>query len=200
MKTTENKRYPKTTLAGLSAVALVLGLTTGSVLAAEVSQTDYDKLQTQKKKEAEQKLPPHQQSAPEHPSGSKSGSLAEAATNPIANLVQFQLQGVFNWDNHNSSGYSNDFVIQPVAPVKLPWEAVPLLITRTTIPYVSTPNLGSPVNRKHGFGDTTLLGLFTPKLKAKGVQLGFGYTAVLPTAGDNDFTGAGKWSAGPSFV
>jgi hypothetical protein len=187
MKATRKKLNPKTALAGLPAVVIMFGLAAGSVLAHDENA-------------AEKQLPPHERPAPDHPAGSKSGNLAEAATNPIANLIQFQVQNVFNWENHNSDGYSNDVIIQPVAPIKLPWEAVPLLITRTTIPYVSTPDLGSPVNRKHGFGDTTLLGLFTPKLKTKGVQLGLGYTAVIPTAGDNDFTGAGKWSAGPSFV
>ena len=43
-------------------------------------------------------------------------SLAAAATNPIANLVQFQLQDQYNWDNHKSSGYSNQFLIQPAGP------------------------------------------------------------------------------------
>ena len=87
-------------------------------------------------------------------------SLAEQATNPIANLVQFQLQNQYNWDNHDSSGYSNTFVIQPIMPVKLSSKAVPLLITRTTIPYISTADLGAPEHRKHGLVDTTALGLF----------------------------------------
>ena len=42
--------------------------------------------------------------------------------------------------------------------------------------------------------------MFTPKLKTKGVQLGLGWTVTIPTAGDNDFTGSGKWSAGPAFL
>jgi hypothetical protein len=203
MKVTENKRYLKRALTGLPAVAITFGLASGSVLAAEVSQEDYQKVQTLNKKEAEKQLPPHLRPAPAHPAspaGPPAANLAEAATNPISNLVQFQIQDVYNWDNHNSSGYGNNVIIQPVAPIPLPWEAVPMLITRTTLPYVSTPDLGTGVNRKHGFGDTTLLGLFTPKLKAKGIQLGLGYTAVVPTAGDNDFTGAGKWSAGPSWI
>jgi len=163
----------------------MLGLSSGSVLAHD----DHP----------EKALPPHERPAPAHPAGGPSGgNLAEAATNPIANLVQFQLQNVFNGDNHNSDGYSNSFVVQPVVPIKLPWEKVPLLITRWTLPYVSTPDLGN--NRKHGFGDTTAVGLFTPKLKAKGVQAGLGYTLGIPTAGDNDFTGSGKWLAGLSFI
>jgi hypothetical protein len=78
---------------------------------------------------------------------------------------------------------------------------VPLLITRTTLPYISTPNFDAPIDdRKHGFGDTTILGLLSPKLKAKGVQVGFGPTLVIPTAGDNEFVGSGKWQAGPSAL
>ena len=89
---------------GLVAAAITLGLSTGSVLAVDVSEEDYKLLQSVKKKEADKQLPPHKQPAPAHPAGSKSGSLAEAATNPIANLMQFQLQDTYNWKNHNSSG------------------------------------------------------------------------------------------------
>lgn len=194
----------ETALAYLLAVIALLGLVAGNAaLAVEVSQEDYEQLQKQKAQLANQQLPPHERPAPTHPAVTgkqPERNLSEAATNPIANLVQFQLQNVYNWDNHNSSGYGNNVVIQPVVPVKLPFEKVPLLITRTTIPYVSTPNLGPGVGRKHGFGDTVALGLFTPKLKAKGVQLGLGYTLTIPTAGDNDFTGSGKWQAGPSVL
>jgi hypothetical protein len=200
MKTERRKKQLSKPLTVLCVAVISLGFSTGSLLAVEVSDEDYKTLQKHKQKTAEQQLPAHQRPAPGHPSGSKSGSLAEAATNPIANMVQFQLQNVYAWDNHNSSGYSNDVIIQPVVPIKLPWEAVPALITRTTIPYVSTPDLGPGVNRKHGFGDTVALGLFTPKLEAKGIQLGLGYTVTIPTAGDNDYTGKGKWQAGPSFL
>jgi len=69
----------------------MLGLSSGSVLAHD----DHP----------EKALPPHERPAPAHPAGGPSGgNLAEAATNPIANLVQFQLQNVFNGDNHNSDG------------------------------------------------------------------------------------------------
>ncbi len=84
---------------------LGLGLASGSVLAVEVSDEDYKLLQEYKKKEADKQLPPHEAPAPAHPSGSKSGSLAESATNPIANLVQFQVQNAYSWKNHNSDGY-----------------------------------------------------------------------------------------------
>jgi hypothetical protein len=92
-----------------------------------------------------------------------------------------------------------EFLIQPGVPIALPWEAVPLMITRLTVPYVATPDLGSPEHRKHGIGDTTLLAIVNPKLP-KGNAGGLGVSLVFPTAGDNDFTGSGKWQAGPAFV
>lgn len=205
--------------AGLCA-AITLGLTTGSALAVEVSEEDYKLLQKYKQTEAGKQQPPTQNPVPdkgndvgydhsgephetphkvEPPTGGHP-SLATAATNPIANLVQFQLQNNYNWDNHNSDGYSNQFLLQPVVPIKLPSEKVPLLITRTTVPYVSTPDLGSPEHRKHGFGDTTFLALAVPDFKLDKTTVGLGISSVIPTAGDNDFTGNGKWQLGPAFV
>lgn len=173
-------------LTGLLATPIILLLAAGTVLAHE---PEYDHSKH-----------PHEQPHTAAPPTGGHASLAAAATNPIANLVQFQLQDQYNWDNYNSSGYSNQFLIQPVAPFKLPWEKVPLLITRTTLPWVSTPDLGPGVNRKHGFGDTTFLAMVLPKLDLKGQMIGVGISSVIPTAGDNDFTGNGKWQLGPAFV
>jgi hypothetical protein len=200
MKTKLRNKRLNTALTALCAAGILLGLTTSSVLAVEVSDEDYKTLQAHKKKQAEKQLPPHEQPAPAHPSGTKSGSLAEAATNPIANLMQFQVQNTYNWENHNSSSYSNVTTLQAVIPVKLPWEAVPLLITRSTLPYITTPNFEGPEKRQRGFGDTEVLLLVTPKLDTKGIQLGFGINSAIPTAGDNDFTGSGKWQVGPSAL
>jgi hypothetical protein len=83
--------------------------------------------------------------------------------------------------------------------VKLPWESVPLMITRTTLPYVTTPDLGDPIGRNSGVGDALALALVLPKLKTKGAMVGIGTALSVPTA-SNDFTGSGKWSAGPAFV
>ena len=181
----------------LCAAVMLLGLMTGSVLAVEVSDEDAAKLADIKKKEANKKLPAH-----EHPAtaGSPAPNLANQATNPISPLIQFQLQEVFNFDNYNGYGSSNNFIIQPVIPIPLKSKKVPMLITRTTIPYVTTPYLGEPVGRAKGFGDTVALGLFIVKLKKPGAQLGLGYIATIPTAGSNVFVGNGKWQAGPSAI
>jgi hypothetical protein len=181
----------------------MLGLTTSSVLAVEVSDEDYKTLQAHKKKQADKQLPPQKRPAPVEPGspqkGNQHGSLAEAATNPLANLVQFELQNKYAWDSHNSSGYANTFVIQPVVPFNLPFKRMPALITRTTLPYVSTPDLASPVNRRHGFGDLTFLGIGNIPI-AKGQMVGVGASLVFPVAGDNDFTGSGKYQAGPALA
>ena len=72
-------------------------------------------------------------------------SRAETATNPVGNLIQLQIQDAYSWSNYESDGYSNAAIIQPVVPVELPWESVPLMISRTTVSaYVTTPDLGAP--------------------------------------------------------
>lgn len=149
---------------------------------------------------SDENLPPHLTPHTAEPPTGGHNNLAEAATNPIANLMQMQVQDTYNFENHNSSGYSNVATLQSVIPVNLSSEAVPLLITRTTLPFVTTPDLGAPANRKNGVGDTNFLGLFTPRLQTKGVQVGLGFNSVIPTAGDNEFTGSGKWQVGPSAL
>ena len=51
--------------------------------------------------------------------------LAGQATNPIANLVQLQIQDYYVADSYNAGGDSNLFIVQPVIPIKLSSEAVP---------------------------------------------------------------------------
>jgi hypothetical protein len=172
---------------GLCSGVILLGLTSVNVWAHDVNADN-------------KKLPPHKQSHSAEPPTGGHANLAEAATNPIANLVQFQVQNSYSGSNHNSSGYSNVTTLQPVIPFQLPWKSVPLLITRTTLPYITTPDFNGSVDRKRGFGDTTILTMFSPKLKTKGIQVGLGPTFVIPTGGDNEYVGSGKWQAGPSFL
>ena len=186
MQTTLNSSLPNRVLTGLCAVAITLGFTSGSVLAHE-DHPDKD-------------LPAHEQPHKAEPPTGGHGNLAAAATNPIANLIQFQIQNSYSPSNYNSDGYSNVGVIQPVVPFKLPWEKVPMIVTRTTLPYISTPDLDGGVGRKDGFGDLVAQGYFLPKLKTKGLALGVGYNLTIPSAGDNDFVGSGKWSLGPAAV
>ena len=176
----------KQTLKYSSLIALTFGLMSGSGMAHE---QQYDN--TREPHEAPHKATP--------PTGGHS-SLAGAATNPIANLVQFQIQNQYTPNNNNVSGSSNAFIVQPVIPIKLSSEAVPLLVTRTTLPYINTPDYDGGVGTQEGFGDIVTQGYFIPKLETKGVMVGFGYNLTIPTAGSNEFTGSGKWSLGPGLV
>ena len=165
---------------------LTLGLINGGVMAHE---PEYDN--TNEPHEAPHKAEP--------PTGGHE-SLASAATNPIANLVQFQIQNAYTPSNNNVSGSSNAFILQPVIPIKLSSEAVPLLLTRTTLPYINTPDFDGGVGTQEGFGDLVAQGFFLPKLETKGVMVGIGYNLTIPTGGDNEFVGSGKWSIGPGAV
>ena len=185
MQTRLKSTFSGVVRAGLCA-AIALGFTTTSVLAHE-DHPDKD-------------LPAHEQPHPHEPPTGGHDNLAAAATNPISNLIQFQMQNSYSPHSYNASGYSNIGIIQPVIPVKLGWEKVPLLVTRTTLPYISTPDLDEGVGRKDGFGDIVAQGYFLPKLKTKGVMAGLGYNLTIPSAGDNDYVGSGKWSLGPGAV
>jgi hypothetical protein len=186
------------------ALLFAISLPAGSVLAAEVSEEDYKLLQKIKQEQADKEKPAHEQPHPHEPPTGGHANLAGAATNPVANLVQFQMQNSYSPSSYDSDGYSNVAIIQPVIPIKLPWEKVPLIVTRTTLPYITTPRLdneiGDDIGRHKGFGDIVAQGYFLPKLKTKGVTVGLGYNLTIPTAGDNDFVGSGKWSLGPGAI
>ena len=124
-------------------------------------------------------------------------SLASTATNPIGNLIQFQLQNVFIPNSWDSSGYANQFFIQPVVPIKLHNDVFPILITRTTIPIVTTPDPKGPVSRTTGSGDIVFLTAFVNNQKWG--MWGVGPTFTFPTASDSR-TGSEKWQVGPTVV
>jgi hypothetical protein len=200
MKLNSNCFYDlRLVLIGLCTVAIVFGFTTGSALAQ-----DDAKYQEYKKKQAEKELPPHKQPAPAEPGASEGkghqhANLAEAATNPLANLIQFQLQNQYNSVVDNSgTGASNNFIIQPVIPFSLPFKKMPVMITRTTIPYISTVDYGEN-GREFGFGDTIFLAVGNMPI-AKGQMIGLGVSLVFPTGGSNEFLSSGKWQAGPAWA
>ena len=138
-------------------------------------------------------------------SGADHTSLAETATNPLGSLVQFQMIDQYNWETYNSDGPSNVAIAQPVIPFKLPFKFVPEVLTRTTLPFVTTPKLGPavpggpPLGRHDGLGDTVMNLFGILNLGIEGVTIGAGPTFTFPTA-TSDFTGSGKWQAGPTFL
>jgi hypothetical protein len=128
------------------------------------------------------------------------GNLASAATNPAAPLIQLQLQNLYVPESHNSSGYANTAIVQPVIPVVLgPEHYFQSLIFRPTIPVaVTTPKVAD--KRTTGMGDTTFLAVAARKVQVddKGQFWNFGPVAatILPTA-TQDETGSDKFSIGP---
>ncbi len=127
----------------------------------------------------------------------ENSSLAAAATNPIANLIQFQLQNVFIPNSWDSSGYANQFIIQPVVPINLHNKIFPTLITRTTLPIVTTSNPDGTIDGTTGSGDMVFLAAAINN-QPWGMW-GVGPTFTFPTASDAR-TGSEKWQAGPTAI
>lgn len=133
------------------------------------------------------------------PGGGNKEGLAEAATNPIASLIQLQFQNNYVGESKAGDGSSNTFVVQPV----IPWKLGELtMLTRITLPLlVATPDLGDPVDREYGLGDLVALNAMVFNIDDgpwKGMYGPVG-TVTIPTA-SSDFTGQGKFQAGPGFV
>ncbi len=142
---------------------------------------------------------PQKQAAPPAAGGEGAGheDLAATATNPIGNLIQVQLQNVFIPTSWESSGYANLFLFQPVIPIKLHNKIFPTLLTRITLPIVTTPNPNGPVTGTTGTGDMVILA--TVINNQPWGMIGVGPTFTFPTASDSR-TGSEKWQAGPTLV
>jgi len=140
--------------------------------------------------------------APKKVSASDPESLASKATNPISNLVQLQFQNSFIPDSYESSGYSNAFIIQPVIPIKLSDDGFfKFMITRTTLPVITTPDFDGPESGTTGLGDMNIVALpvHEQKIGSWGAMWGVGLASDIPTATDHR-TGSGKFTLGPSAV
>lgn len=124
--------------------------------------------------------------------------LAQAATNPIGDLVQVQVQYQHGSNINDLDGNSDAYILQPVVPFDLPFKSAPKMVTRLTIPYVSTPDLPGS-GSVDGFGDSVLLAFVLPKLDSKGQLLGIGPAIGIPT-GNKEETGTDAWSLGPAAV
>lgn len=125
----------------------------------------------------------------------KQEELERQATNPIASLWQIQIQDVFAARSFSADGPANQLLVQPVVPWKL---GDIQQVTRITVPMIWTPNFDGPIDSKTGLGDTAILNFSVFDLGG-GRQLGVGPSLVLPTA-SSDFTGQGKWQAGPAVL
>ena len=128
--------------------------------------------------------------------------LGAAATNPVSNLVQFRLQDQYTASSYNADSWGNAGLIQTVVPLSglaSNFDSLKGIVTRATIPFVSTPKLDG-IGRKNGLGDTNFLAFAVPEDAPEKTVWGIGPALNIPTAGDNDYTGSGQWQAGPAAV
>jgi hypothetical protein len=135
-------------------------------------------------------------------SGHADEDLGEAATNPVSNLIQFRLQNQYTASSYNAGSWGNAAIAQTVVPIPslaANFDSLKGIVTRTTIPYVSTPELDG-VGRKHGMGDTSFLGFAVPEAAPKNTVWGIGPALNIPTGGSSEYTGSGSWQAGPAAV
>lgn len=142
-------------------------------------------------------------SAPPAQKSSGGASLAEKATNPTSFLMQMLFQDAYTPSYRQADSYGNAAIFQGVIPTKLGWgSGAEVMINRVTMPYVTTPEIDGVNNgdRATGMGDTLLNTWFITKWMPKGNTLVWGTTVTIPTAGDNEETGAGQWQAGPTMA
>ena len=147
--------------------------------------------------------------------GSGGGDLATAATNPVGSANQFQLQYLYADESNNASGSANTAIIQPIVTFALPEGSYfQSIVTRWTIPYISTPDVDTPFDfsiDEEDWGDT--LGLIFPTHTTPGEKAGEfttwgpGLAVSIPTSGGGltdaapgGLTGNDTWAAGPGIV
>jgi hypothetical protein len=123
-------------------------------------------------------------------------ALAQAAQNPVGDLISVPLQNNTNFGFGPYDRTQNVLNIQPVIPISLgsDWN----LITRTIFPVITQPDFFSENGSTTGLGDVNLTAFLSPSKPGKLIW-GVGPAIILPTATDQSL-GSGKWSAGPSVV
>ena len=143
--------------------------------------------------------------AEKSPSPTGAAALAEAAQNPVANMISVPFQNNTYFGIGPDEQTANVLNIQPVIPVKVgDWN----IITRTIIPivYLPAPLEGgipglpqnSPSGSTTGLGDINFTAFLSPEKPGKLIW-GFGPSLGLDTS-TSDFIGTGKWTIGPSLV
>ena len=122
--------------------------------------------------------------------------LAQAAQNPVANMISLPLQNNTNFGIGPDDDTQNILNIQPVVPIGLgdDWN----LITRTIAPVIYQPEIVDGTGSEFGLGDINATLFFSPAKPGKLIW-GVGPAFSFPTATD-EVLGTDKWSAGPSAI
>lgn len=131
--------------------------------------------------------------------------LNRQLTSPISSFwsIAFQQNNYLLGINGEKRHWNSNLNFQPLIPVALTndWN----LITRpcvTLFNSVPHPKSDQPqgIERTTGFGDTMLAEMVSPSPNLVGHWMfGLGPTFIFPTA-SSDYTGQGKWQAGPAAV
>ncbi|MHC4370578.1 MAG: neuromedin U [Planctomycetota bacterium] len=124
------------------------------------------------------------------------GELARATQNPIADLISLPFQWNVGFENGPDDRTSSVLNIQPVYPINLndDWN----LITRTILPIVNQPPVGTLSRQEWELGNAQFSGFFSPR-DSKGWIWGFGPIFEFPTH-TNDVLASDNYSTGPTFV
>ena len=127
------------------------------------------------------------------------GAGAGDAVDPSVPLTQIQFQNVFVPSTHDASGYSNQFVLQPVIPLNISKDGFfPYHIIRPTLPIIApTADPDGAAGTRGGIGDLTVLDVYAHPMECLKTNVGIGYAAVLPTR-THPQLGRGEWQVGPA--
>jgi len=121
-----------------------------------------------------------------------SDELAQAAANPIADLMSFPFQNNIDFGLGPNKRASNLLNIQPVIPL-----AGGRIITRTIFPFVWIPDVTAESGLvSSGLADIVFTAFYVPP--SDGFMWGVGPVLEFPAGGE--FRGSQKWSAGISGV
>lgn len=123
-------------------------------------------------------------------------ALAQAAQNPVANMISLPLQNNTSFGVGPENDAQNVLNIQPVVPISLSedWN----LITRTIAPVIYQPEMVPGSGSEFGLGDINATLFLSPAEPGKLIW-GVGPVFSFPTA-TAEVLGTEKWSAGPSVV
>lgn len=124
--------------------------------------------------------------------------IAKAAQNPIAHMISVPIENDFY--PQTGMNKENEYVLElkPVVPIPLSKDWI--LVTRTIIPVIQTPDLAPGIPGTSGLGDIQESLFFSPtKAGLGGIIWGAGPAIVAPTATQKIY-GTGKTSIGPNFV
>jgi hypothetical protein len=127
-------------------------------------------------------------------SAQEAQSLAQEAKNPFADLVNLQFFYDANLGVAPANNTQQVVTVEPLVPFHLNSDWI--LVTRTSLPFITQPGAAAGTHWDRGLGDTQLTALVSPA-RVGSIDWGVGTALQLPTATSQPL-GQGKWGAGPA--